>query len=1048
MPNLFSKATTTQDPEKEQHRAEEGLSFYQGDNPNAKGLDGKNNSGENVSVTLEMLEHHTSKIKIHFKEENEKMKRSLEEKYERKMDELEALVKTKRESTNEAISSVVLDFRSLQEDTYTLMMISSKGFFWHWFLGLLVFISQLGLGILTIYSQLQTSKSDFNDTFLQIPIRTRTEVSILQVFSIFIVVYSQEDVFNAIALLIDSRHIPMERLSVDSVTTPRDDDNKDTSKETSFEDDDERAANKHYVGSWRLSYLVQILLPNIFKFLQGISVLIASFIVILQSTDVIELLKDFTALFVISSIDDIIFSISRRGFFGTRLLQLTVAAENLDLSVEDDEITEARDNEAKKGRCNGFVFKTSLLHSILLFLVTFWAIVFYFQSGGFFAKQKYPKCEDAVPSFKTDWKLLENEVFYPGCSVEDIYLLGNGECNGPPYDSKDCRFDGGDCSIEAVIKAKYPLCEDAAPSFAANWSFVENDVCDMVFNIPQCGMDGGDCTNFNLFYPDCKDVKDAVMIDTTKIGNGVCDGYPYNFNACNFDGGDCREDYIYCDTNRSGIVGDKRCDQDLNVWQCLYDRGDCEDTYYPFEQRIGDGICDDWLDGWHQSGDCIHPGFEGCMFNGQYPNFIDEIRDGKCHNDEMHNREECGWDGGDCIQFNKKYPNCKDDFNKDHPRADAWRLGDGVCDVAFITFECGFDEGDCCIEATKNNVCELKFNTIECGWDKGDCIEFNRNYPDCIVDEIYTSKIGDNDCDNEYNTEKCGFDGGDCIEFNSKYPNCTVAFPYLIGDGKCDGGAYNTEECGWDGGDCIEFNTKYCNCDVQTPYLIRDGKCDGEEYNTEECGWDGGDCLDFNEMYPNCTVDFPYWIGDGQCKAGSYNTEECGWDGGDCLDFNEMYPNCDVDFPYWIGDGQCDGGAYNTEECGWDGGDCLDFNEMYPNCTVHLPYRIGDGQCRAGSYNTEECGWDGGDCLDFNEKYPNCDVVFPFLIGDGQCSPGSYNTEEYNTEECGWDGGDCLDFNEKYPNCTVDFPFLIGDDTCDGEEYNTEECGWDGGDCI
>lgn len=227
-----------------------------------------------------------------------------------------------------------------------------------------------------------------------------------------------------------------------------------------------------------------------------------SFIVILQSTDVIELLKDFTALFVISSIDDIIFSISRRGFFGTRLLQLTVAAENLDLSVEDDEITLARDNEAKKCRCDGFVFKTTLLHSILLFLVTFWAIVFYLQSGGFFAKQKYPKCEDAVPSFKTDWKLLENEVcdmlfnhpdcafdgndcaefnlVYPGCSVEDIYLLGNGECNGPPYDSKDCRFDGGDCSIEAVIKAKYPLCEDAAPSFAANWSFVENDVCDMV----------------------------------------------------------------------------------------------------------------------------------------------------------------------------------------------------------------------------------------------------------------------------------------------------------------------------------------------------------------------------------------------------------------------------------------------------------------------------------------------------------------------------------------------------------------------------------------
>ena len=36
------------------------------------------------------------------------------------------------------------------------------------------------------------------------------------------------------------------------------------------------------------------------------------------------------------------------------------------------------------------------------------------------------------------------------------------------------------------------------------------------------------------------------------------------------------------------------------------------------------------------------------------------IGDGDCDGGE-YNTEECGWDGGDCIEFNEKYPNCKVD---------------------------------------------------------------------------------------------------------------------------------------------------------------------------------------------------------------------------------------------------------------------------------------------------------------------------------------------------------------------------------------------------
>lgn len=70
---------------------------------------------------------------------------------------------------------------------------------------------------------------------------------------------------------------------------------------------------------------------------------------------------------------------------------------------------------------------------------------------------------------------------YPNCVVEDMsLLLGNGVCDGSPYDSEGCRYDGGNCPIANVIKAKYPLCGKSSPSFSSNWALVENGVCDMV----------------------------------------------------------------------------------------------------------------------------------------------------------------------------------------------------------------------------------------------------------------------------------------------------------------------------------------------------------------------------------------------------------------------------------------------------------------------------------------------------------------------------------------------------------------------------------------
>ena len=59
---------------------------------------------------------------------------------------------------------------------------------------------------------------------------------------------------------------------------------------------------------------------------------------------------------------------------------------------------------------------------------------------------------------------------------------------------------------------------------------------------------------------------------------------------------------------------------------------------------------------------------------------------------QLGDTEECGWDGGDCIEFNEKYPDC-DVFVTN-------LIGNGICDGGdYNTWECGWDGGDCLARA-------------------------------------------------------------------------------------------------------------------------------------------------------------------------------------------------------------------------------------------------------------------------------------------------------------------------------------------------------------
>lgn len=60
---------------------------------------------------------------------------------------------------------------------------------------------------------------------------------------------------------------------------------------------------------------------------------------------------------------------------------------------------------------------------------------------------------------------------------------------------------------------------------------------------------------------------------------------------------------------------------------------------------------------------------------------------------------------------------------------------------------------------------------------------------------------------------------------------------------------------------------------VEYPFLVGNGVCNGVDYATESCENDGQDCVD-------CAVGIISRVGDGFCDGGSYL--ECSNDGGDC----------------------------------------------------------------------------------------------------------------------------------------------------------------------
>ncbi len=348
-------------------------------------------------------------------------------------EELDNLKKSIRRGRSEKMDQLEIDhpnFIAFDEDTYSLMMMSPM-FSRYWALGLISVMFQWSILILILIDLIV--KQSKNSSVLGIPYSVPYEVTIGQFLGIFICVGVQTDVLSSIRIMFAMRN----------------------SEETNW---DEVIRIDKEKRTWK-TWMIQIFFPNMVKFISGLLVLAVNFITIVQSGNIVDLMKDVAALLIISEISEIFFTLGSFGFLGEKIEDATELVQGI----------EVEDKLMVKPIC-GITIPARLMVCATLIAIMMGAVGFFIegQKSGRYFKDRYPYCT---------------------IGVENIPKFGNGRCDGGIYNTIACDFDGGDC---LSFNLQYPNCNKALEPWR-----IGDGKCDEIFSTPECGFDGNDCCPFN-----------------------------------------------------------------------------------------------------------------------------------------------------------------------------------------------------------------------------------------------------------------------------------------------------------------------------------------------------------------------------------------------------------------------------------------------------------------------------------------------------------------------------------------------------------------------
>ena len=140
------------------------------------------------------------------------------------------------------------------------------------------------------------------------------------------------------------------------------------------------------------------------------------------------------------------------------------------------------------------------------------------------------------------------------------------------------------------------------------------------------------------------------------------------------------EPYPDCNVDTSNIPwfmrhpGDGRCAYELNIPECGFDGGDCDE----FNEKWPDckPIVGAPVDGRPTQFVFGQPGSYWYEYNTKIELWYQMLNNSIC--DPFLNTEGCGYDGGDCIEFNENYPGCK-------ATAPSW-IGDVSAYLCIVSF--------------------------------------------------------------------------------------------------------------------------------------------------------------------------------------------------------------------------------------------------------------------------------------------------------------------------------------------------------------------------